>query len=162
MIGSAYFIGYSLSCLVIPRIADLYGRRLPYIVSAWFQLFIFFGIFFSESSLFTTALILVFGFCGAGRSAVGYLYLLELVPKDWKTLTGTCCHAANSLTFVFSGFYFWFISKDWRWIIVFAIVANAISAIGIIFIPESPLYLYSTKDYDKARESLNKIARMNG
>ena len=143
MIGSAYFSGYTLSCLFVPRLADLYGRRLPFLVSSWFQLFIFIGIFFSNSYLFTVALILVFGFCGAGRSVVGYLYLLELVPSDWKTLVGTSLHSCNSLTFIMSALYFWFISKDWRWIILFSMIFNFIAVLGVTFIvPESPIYLY--------------------
>lgn len=68
----------------------------------------------------------------------------------------------NSTTLIFSSLYFWFVSKDWRWIILFAIFANFIAAVGILFVPESPLYLHATKDYDKARESLNRIARFNG
>ena len=162
MVGSAYFIGYSLSCMIAPRIADLYGRRLPFVVSTCFQLFVFIGIYFSRSFLVTTALILVFGFCGAGRSAVGYLYLLELVPKDWKTLVGTCFHCANSSTLIFSAVYFWFLSRDSQYLLLFGVFANAICCIGILFIPESPLYLLSAKDYDKARESLNRIGRING
>lgn len=142
MIGSAYFAGYSLSCLIVPRLADLYGRRLPFIVSSWFQFLIYFGIFFSKSYLFTVAMILIFGFCGAGRSLIGYLYLLELVPSEWKTLVGTSLHSANSCTFIFSALYFWFVSKDWRWIILAALVANSITVVAILFIPESPIYLH--------------------
>lgn len=162
MIGSAYFAGYSLSCLLVPRLADLYGRRLPLIASSLFQFLIYFGIFFSNSYLFTVALILVFGFCGAGRSVVGYLYLLELVPGDWKTLAGTSLHSMNSMTFIISAIYFWFISKDWRWIILSALIANGLTALAMVFIPESPAYLYSSRDFDKTRDSLNKIARLNG
>lgn len=41
-------------------------------------------------------------------------------------------------------------------------MANGITALAVMFIPESPAYLYSSRDFDKARESLNKIARVNG
>jgi MFS family permease len=162
MIGSAYFAGYSLSCLIVPRLADLYGRRLPYLVSSWFQFFVYIAIYFSKSSLMTTALILVFGFCGAGRSGVGYLYLLELVPATWKSLVGTLVHSINSFTFVWSAYYFWYLSKDWQWLLIYSLSANFITAMAALFIPESPLYLYSAKDFDKTRESLTMIAKFNG
>ena len=161
MIGSAYFAGYSISCLVVPRLADIYGRRMPYIVSTWIQLILYFGIYFSKSLMMTLTLILIFGFCGAGRSAVGYLYLIEMVPSRWKTLAGTLMHSVNSLTFVFSAIYFWFVSKEWRWLIIYAICANIITCIAILFIPESPLYCHSIRDYDKARTSISKIAKFN-
>jgi hypothetical protein len=35
------------------------------------------------------------------------------------------------------------------------------TAIAIIFIPESPLYLYAAKDFEKARQSLNIISKFN-
>lgn len=162
MIGSAYFAGYSVSCLIVPRLADIYGRRLPYIVSSCIQFFVYLGIFFSRDSLMTIALILIFGFCGAGRSGIGYLYLLEMMPSDWKTMVGTLTHSVNSCTFIFSALYFWQLSKDWRWLILYALVANGVTGIAICFVPESPLYSYAVKDFDKARESLNKIARFNG
>ncbi len=162
MIGSAYFVGYSVSCLIIPRIADIYGRRLPYIVSSFIQFLVYFGIFFSRDSLMTIALILIFGFCGAGRSGIGYLYLLEMMPADWKTMVGTLTHSVNSCTFIVSAIYFWYVSKDWRWLILYALVANGITVIAVCFVPESPIYSYAAKDFDKARESLNKIGRFNG
>jgi MFS family permease len=106
-------------------------------------------------------MILIFGFCGAGRAGIGYLYLLELVRPEWKTMAGTLSHATNSVTFIFSAIYFWYISKDWRWLVLYSLIANGITAIAVLFIPESPLYSHSVRDYDKARESLNKIAKFN-
>ena len=109
----------------------------------------------------TIILILVFGFCGAGRSTIGYLYLLELIPKRHKILVGTLLHAINSLTLVFSSLYFWFITKNYFWFLLYSTIANFICTIAILFIPESPEYLYASKDYDGARDSFNKILKFN-
>lgn len=39
---------------------------------------------------------------------------------------------------------------------------SLICCLLLIFIPESPRYLVSVRNYEKAREVLTKIGRMNG
>jgi len=84
-----------------------------------------------------------------------------MVPTGWKTLAGTLMHAINSLTFIFSSLYFWHVSKDWRWLIIYAMCANVVTCVAVLFIPESPLYCHSVRDYEKARDSIQKIASFN-
>eukprot|EP00347_Sterkiella_histriomuscorum_P010242 403377046 len=145
MLGSAYFIGYSLACLIMPRLADIYGRKIFYLSSSALQLFLYLGIMLSRSAELTTALIVFFGICGVGRSAIGYLYLLEMIPAEWKNIVGTLTHVANSFTFIISAVYFWKLSKDWEWFILFALISNAITVVAVSRIPESPKFTYSTK-----------------
>ena len=54
----------------------------------------------------------LYGLCGAGRSAVGYLYLLELIPKERRAIAGAMFHSFNELTLVFSSLYFMYVSKE--------------------------------------------------
>jgi hypothetical protein len=68
----------------------------------------------------------------------------------------------NGLVPIYLSIYFWFISKQWLWIEVFAAFVNVLCIIGIFFMPESPKFLMSVKHWDRARESLSAIARMNG
>lgn len=89
MLGSAYFVGYSLACLFIPRLADIYGRRWLFIGAIWFQVLVYIGLLFSKSLVSNIILILVFGLCGAGRSTTGYLYLMELLHAKHKRIAGT-------------------------------------------------------------------------
>jgi hypothetical protein len=58
------------------------------------------------------AIIMVLGVCGVGRSTIGYLYLMELIPKRNKRFVGTINMAANAAVYVMSAFFFWLISKD--------------------------------------------------
>ena len=59
--------------------------------------------------------------------------------------------------------YFWFISKNWLYLEIFACVLGIISFIGtLFFIPESPKFLISMKRFDEARAVISYIAKING
>ncbi|CDW73161.1 solute carrier family member 5 [Stylonychia lemnae] len=161
MIGAAYFIGYSLSCLFVPRLSDIKGRRIPYLMSNLIQLFIYFGILFATTVDQIIVFILIFGLCGPGRSIVGYLYLLELVPKDWKYYIGTLISCANTSTFVFSSFFFWYASKNSEYLIIFGLISTLFTLTAIYQIPESPKYLKSTNQLEKLEKTLAYIDRFN-
>ena len=104
----------------------------------------------------------VFGICGSGRASVGYLYLLELMPKNKKVMIGTLNFTFSESMFVFSALFFKYITKDITYMIILGTVITFICDIGICFIPESPDYLYAVRDYQGARDALNYIARFNG
>ena len=63
---------------------------------------------------------------------------------------------------IFSVIYFYSISKDWVWFEVFGVGLNAVVVVLILFLPESPKFLYAQKRWSELRESLNLIARVNG
>jgi hypothetical protein len=42
------------------------------------------------------------------------------------------------------------------------VLSGIICVIFLLFSPESPRFLVSTKRYDEARQALNKIAKING
>lgn len=65
--------------------------------------------------------------------------------------------------FFFVASYFSWISKTWQYIQIPTVGFGLIGSFLIIFTqPESPRFLVSSGQYDKAREVLNKIAKMNG
>ncbi len=162
MLGSMYFVGYSISCLFIPRLADLYGRRWPYIISMWVQVLAFVGLMVCKNIMGTLSLILLFGLCGGGRSTVGFLYLMELVPRKDKKYTGTLTSAFDSFVYTVTGFFFWFMCKDTFYLLFMCAIGNFLVAIGVIFVPESPEYLYEKKEFQKAKQVLIYIAKFNG
>lgn len=157
-----YFAGYSIGCVVLARFADLYGRKYIYIMALWLQLCIYFGLLFSDKFVYSLGLIFVFGICGSGRGSIGYLYLLELMPKADKVLIGTLNFATSESLFVWSALYLKYVSKNTTDLLIIGIVINFLCDIAICFIPESPDYLYAVKDYQGARDQLNYIGRFNG
>jgi hypothetical protein len=79
-IGAFYFIGLSISSALIPRAADQYGRKTPFIVSMVSQTLAYTLIIFSKSLGFTIFLYFCVGLCAGGRMVVGVMYLAEFIP----------------------------------------------------------------------------------
>lgn len=75
----------------------------------------------------------------------------------------------GTLEFIFEGllyftitFYFGWIDKEWRYVQIPCILSAIVGFFFLLFSPESPRFLVSTKRYDEARLALNKIAKVNG
>ena len=83
MIGSMFYLGTFLGSFVIPRLADIYGRKRLY----------YFGLSlysctsviypFSSSLYLNYALIFLGGISESGRYYVGFVYEQELMPKKY-------------------------------------------------------------------------------
>lgn len=67
------------------------------------------------------------------------------------------------MTTIIGTVYFWKISKNWIGVGIMACSMGVLAMLGAIFIiPESPKFLISKKHFDRARNSINTIARLNG
>ena len=61
LLGSMYFLGFGLSSAIVPRIADKFGRKKPYVISLTIQLIAYIMIYYSVNLNFTIALYLLVG-----------------------------------------------------------------------------------------------------
>ena len=84
------------------------------------------------------------------------------MPANRQVLMG-------SLEFVFEGTayflicgYFYGISKQWQYVQIPTIGLAFIGTIILSFMPESPRFLVSQHKFDKARQALNFISKING
>lgn len=89
LIGSILFVGWTLAAFIFPRLADIYGRRLIFTGSMLIQTLSFFGLYFSRNIYVTYVFMFFLGTASVGRCSVGYLYLMEILPKGQQVLTGT-------------------------------------------------------------------------
>lgn len=142
-----YLFGWGLACLIVPRLGDLYGRKIPYLISSGVSILVILGLIASTNINLTMALFFLLGVCTPGKSNIGYVYLLELVPTSWQTYVGTELLIADGSTMIILSIYFRFVSKDWLWFQVFAVSLFTLCYVFCFFIPESPKYLYSYKRY---------------
>ena len=49
LLGSAYFAGWTCAAIIVPRLADLYGRKLIWAIAMLIQAPIIFGLVHSHS-----------------------------------------------------------------------------------------------------------------
>ena len=83
------FFGWAISAIFLPRLADVYGRKLVYLWSMAAHGLFYLLIILSKDLTLTTCLMFFFGMASVGRATVGYLYMAELVPLKNQTTVGT-------------------------------------------------------------------------
>ena len=81
MLSSAYFIGYCVTLLWFPVIADRYGRRPMFIAGAIMDLILYTCILYSSNVDVMIALSFTEGLFASCSQAVGYVYLMEMLPE---------------------------------------------------------------------------------
>jgi len=80
MLGSAAFLGWSLTTLIIPPISDKYGRRSVYLSSVIVTaVALAIGLYFSRSLYVTIAMMFLAGAATSGRNSVGFIYCCEFL-----------------------------------------------------------------------------------
>ena len=68
----------------------------------------------------------------------------------------------EALTLLVVGFYFLFVTKDWRYWYYGVIVIQLVIIAGLVWLPESPDFLFAKGRFEESREVLHKIAKFNG
>jgi len=81
LIGSVVFFGWTLASLILPRLADIHGRRKPYLLIMVFQALILALLISSQSLVLTTLLMFFLGLCAVGRYTFAYIYLIEFMTE---------------------------------------------------------------------------------
>ena len=92
-----YFAGYTTSAVLLPRLSDIYGRKLIYFIAMSGHLLAYLAMLFSRSLDFTIGLMIIFGFFSLGRASVGYIYMQELMPTSNQTTVGTILQVLSGM-----------------------------------------------------------------
>jgi hypothetical protein len=89
LIGSSIYIGWTTSSFILPRVADIMGRKPVVCISMLIQTIAFIGIFFTDSINLAYFFMFLFGAASVGRTSISFLYLMEVLPKAQQILVGT-------------------------------------------------------------------------
>ena len=82
LIGSAFFIGWAITLLWLPRFGDIFGRKKMYVIGMIIDTVIFVVIFFTKNVYVMIVSQLIFGANTSIRVNIGYPYLMEMCPKS--------------------------------------------------------------------------------
>ena len=89
MIGASLFVGWCLTLLWIPALADKHGRKPVYFIGMVIDLFLYVGLLVTTKLWVMILIWFLFGMASSIRIQVGYIYLTELMPKHWQTAVTT-------------------------------------------------------------------------
>ena len=92
---------------------------------------------------------------------MGFLLIVELSVKKWKTALGTSLMIGDVSIVIWLCIYYriWPTIYPLYWI---AFVLNTIGFIGAFWVPESPEWLVALGREEEAKKSINQVAKFNG
>ena len=125
------------------------------------QLLFYTGVMFTHSLTVIIVLVFLFGMLSSVRLNVGYIYLMEVLPKKAQTNVTSCWSVQEAAIYVVATIYFWKISKQWFWYCFIGYVWQLTSLVCLFWMPESPRYLIKRGRTDEARKAFMQIARTN-
>lgn len=137
----------------MPSISDYFGRKWPYFICILVQTMAYIVIFYSKNIYMTIGMYLVVGLCSGGRVPIGTSLMNEFVPTKYQNACLTLLNVLDSVTMVFQALYY-SVDKNWQPLHFFGICSAVVILALIMFIPESPKYLYSKGRFQEAKEVL--------
>lgn len=154
-------LGCIAGCLIAGKLSDAYGRRPGLMLSA--AVFFFSALGMAFSSTLTVFIIMRFA-AGIGvgmASMLSPLYIAEISPANIRGRNV----AINQLTIVIgiliTNLVNYTLSDNgpdaWRWMFGLGAVPALLFFAGVVWLPESPRWLATAGQHDKAKEVLNKI-----
>jgi len=85
-----------------------------------------------------------------------------MTPK-WRVIIGSAWNVFDGLTSLFMTIYFGWINKHYFYYCMIGFwFATFTLLVGLIFIPESPLWLLKVGRFEQAKLTIKKIVKFNG
>ena len=81
VIGSMFFVGTFSGSFVLPRAADIYGRKPLFLIGLTLYICVVIALFFANSIAYLYVMMLLGGISETGRYYVAYVYCIEMMPE---------------------------------------------------------------------------------
>ena len=158
-----YFIGVIVGMAFVPLLADLYGRKLQFLLSIVVFIVGAIGFLIMKSIYEAYAYMFLIGFTFAGRVVVGLNYTIEYFIPKWHSLIIFAFLQSMALGVIVFTLWYQFVDRGIFWIQFITLMGAILSLFYFwIFVPESPKWLYAYKKFDEARKVLKYVATANG
>lgn len=105
--------------------------------------------------------LLIYGIGVFPRMTIGYVYALELTPEHGVRTLGMLMFTGECFTIIVSNLYLVCGGRNALYFVWACVVFSVLPLFFSFLLPESPKYLHSIKETQKAKESMQEIARIN-
>ena len=137
------FLGWTIGAVIVPRFADVYGRKLTYIFNYCMQLVAMLLLIYSNSFEITAGALFLIGVNCVGRWTVTYIYLTEFWTEESIKKYAAFINASSALSLIIAAFTLQFCTKKTITLVYTSALMTVIAIFGILAIPESPKWLVS-------------------
>jgi len=102
---------------------------------------LFIAMFLCKSLDLMICITLLFGLFTTIRVNVGYVYMMELMPKRLQSNFSSAYNTLEGSILLIGTLYYWYISKHWMYYAMIGFALNTWCCIACLFLPESPRLL---------------------
>ena len=81
LIGSMFFIGCFVGSFILPRCADVFGRKPLFLIGLALYIIVIILLYFASSLWELYVLMFLGGISETGRYYVAYVYCVEMMPE---------------------------------------------------------------------------------
>mmetsp|Transcript_14781 Transcript_14781/g.25151 ORF Transcript_14781/g.25151 Transcript_14781/m.25151 type:complete len:441 (-) Transcript_14781:54-1376(-) len=163
MIGSCFLLGAFIGSFILPRLADVFGRKPLFIVGLVLYIISVYFLLVSTNKTVMYSMLVLGGVSETGRYYVAYVYAVEIFSKQMQSNAGLTIFIAFDLCKVLICLYFMLSTqKNWKVMAYISLTLAILSLLLTLFrMPESPRFLYSQKKHEQANQVLRGIQRRN-
>lgn len=137
-----YYIGMLCFIVIVPMIADRYGRKWVFQINYFIFIISTIGILISSDLMWLYIFLFISGGTIGGRSVVGINYFLEFQQAKKKNLTIFLRLMAYSLLIIIYTLIFEKGTRNTKIVLLISLIITILCTIYIlIVVPESPQFL---------------------
>ena len=156
-----FFLGFTISGFIAPILGDTFGRKKTFVIARLLAAIIFIilvllpgGVGNYASTTGIMVLLFLIGLLNNISVLIGYLYFCEFAPELSGKTMGTMWNMQEGAIIIWLTLYYWFVSKNWKWPVLFGGIGMIIGATVIHFyLPESPKWLYEKKRFREVQKT---------
>ncbi|KAF7221481.1 transcript variant X2, partial [Nothobranchius furzeri] len=159
--GSLFFTGLLVGNVIFGPLSDKIGRRPVYLTGLFFEVIFGYLTAFAPSYEVFAASRLLVGLMNGGIGLVCFVLTQEYVGKSYWAMTGTLTSMIFAVGITLFGPLGYFI-QPWRTLAAAANSSGVLIFLLSVTLPESPRWLYSQGQTERAEEVLQHMALRNG
>lgn len=144
--GTIYFIGAIIGSMIVPRLSDIFGRKLFNLGCTFIHVLACGIVLFTSNLQIAYIGMAMQGFTMLGRALIGIVWLSESMQIKYTTKSTSLLFFIDAFGILYSSIYFKYISKDWSYFYAVPALLSFLAAVILcVFFQDSPKFHYGRK-----------------